>query len=1044
MFFIEGRIKKILEDLKHKRIEHSMSIHDIKWKECDYGELNLLNEDDTNWEEFSDKQVWGGRDKHGWFRIKVDIPQEFTGKSVILKINTGREGWDATNPQFTAWVDGKLQHGLDVNHTWLSLSEACEAGSHFCVDLYAYGGTEEGDARFRAEIFALNRQVEKLYYDIAVPLEAACLLPKEDKRRIDTLTILEKAINLLDLRDDDSVLFYRSVEETMQFLEKELYESEMVGSENITELCVGHTHIDVAWLWSLRQTREKAVRSFSTVISLMKEFPEYIFMSSQPQLYQFVKQDQPELYEEIKKMVAEGRWEPEGSMWVEADCNLISGESLVRQIIFGKKFFKDEFGVDNKILWLPDVFGYSATLPQIMKKSGIAYFMTTKISWNEYNKMPYDTFMWRGIDGTEVLTQFVTTQEYNEKNPINNTTYNGEINPSHVLGCWQRYQQKNISNEVLNCFGYGDGGGGPTREMLENARRMDKGLPGMPKVHIGKAIDFFEKLERNTMQNPKLPKWVGELYLEFHRGTYTSMARNKKYNRKAEFMSQDLEWLSVMAERLAGLEYPKEKIHDCWEVTLLNQFHDIIPGSSIKEVYETSKQQYEQLLQDETKMINRSLLSIAERVKISENSIVVFNQLGFIRDDIVTVDLPEGWDNAEVYDGEKALKAQITYDRKLIFYAKDLPAKGYKSFKSRKAPVQQNSSDLVFQNGGEVDNDFFELRINADGNITSLYDKCNKRQVMKSNSFGNLLQVFEDKPMDFDAWNLDIFYQEKSWEINDVTEIKLIENGPVRKAIQIKKKYCKSTIVQIIYLYSQINRIDFSTKIDWKEKQAFLKAAFPVEINSDKAVYDIQFGNVERPTHWNTSWDLAKFEVCAHKWADLSEGGYGIALLNDCKYGYDIKDSVMRISLIKSAIHPNPDADKEMHEFTYTLYPHAGNFKEAKVDQMAYRINCPVYSVLQKPHEGNLPEKISFLSIDQSNIFLDTIKKSEDGNEYIIRLYENHNQLTKVCCTSYQNITSIAECDLLENNISQVAMEGNKFEFLMKPFEIKTFKITFA
>ena len=436
------------------------------------------------------------------------------------------------------------------------------------------------------------------------------------------------------------------------------------------------------------------------------------------------------------------------------------------------------------------------------------------------------------------------------------------------------------------------------------------------------------------------------------------------------------------------------------------------------------------------------MLSIAESVKVSENSFIVFNQLGFIRDDIVTEELPKGWDNAEVYDGEKSLNTQISYDGKLIFYAKDLPAKGYKLFKTRKAPVLQNNSELVFHSGCDIENEFFELKINKDGNIISLYDKNNKRQVMKPNSYGNLLQVFEDKPMNFDAWNLDIYYQEKSWEINDVTEIKLIENGPVRTAIQIKKKYCNSTIVQIISMYSQIDRIDFNTKIDWKEKQAFLKAAFPVEINSDKAVYDIQFGNVERPTHWNTSWDLAKFEVCAHKWADLSEGGYGVALLNDCKYGYDIKDSVMRISLLKSAIYPNPDADKEMHEFTYSLYPHAGNFKEAKVDQMAYRINCPVYSVLQRPHDGNLPEEISFLSIDQSNIFLDTIKKSEDGNEYIIRLYENHNQHSQVCCTSYKNITSIAECDLLENNISEVDIIGNKFKFLMKPFEIKTFKIT--
>lgn len=1042
MFFTEGRIKKILEELKARTMEHTSSITEIKWKECEYGDYHLLQEKDTDWNDFSAKQVWGGREKHSWFRMQVTIPQELAGKSVLLRIITGREGWDATNPQFIAWIDGKLQHGLDVNHTWLMLSEASIAGASFCVDLYAYGGTEEGDSRLHAEIFALNHRVEKLYYDIAVPLESACLLPKEDKRRIDMLTLLEKAINLLDLREDDSASFYHSVEEAIAYLEKELYGSDLVGFGNITELCIGHTHIDVAWLWSLRQTREKTVRSFSTVLSLMKEYPEYIFMSSQPQLYQFIKQDQPELYEEIRRMVAQGRWEPEGAMWVEADCNLISGESMIRQILFGKRFFQEEFGVDNKILWLPDVFGYSAALPQIMNKSGIRYFMTTKISWNEYNKVPYDSFLWRGIDGTEILTHFITTQEFNDKNPRTNTTYNGIIDPSNVLGAWDRYQQKNINNEVLNCFGYGDGGGGPTREMLENARRLGKGLPGMPKVRIGKAIDFFERLEENTRDNPRLPHWVGELYLEFHRGTYTSMARNKRYNRKAEFMNQDLEWLSVMAEQLTGREYPATKLHDCWEVTLLNQFHDIIPGSSIKEVYDTSKLQYEQLLQEGGELLQEALLSIAERIETETTSFVVFNQLGFVRDDIVITELPKGLENAAVYDGDELLLSQRSYDGRLVFFVKNIPAKGYKKLTIKAAPVQPITSELLYHNGCKLENAFYELILNEVGEITSLYDKCNDRQVQKPNSRGNVLQVFEDKPMDFDAWNLDIFYQEKSWEIKDGTEIRLLEAGPVRTVVQIKKQYLSSTVVQRITLYSQIDRIDFDTKIDWKEKQAFVKAAFPVAINSDKATYDIQFGNVERPTHWNTSWDLAKFEVCAHKWADLSEGGYGVALLNDCKYGYDIKDSVMRLSLIKSAIHPNPEADKELHEFTYSLYPHAGDFKEAKVDQMAYRMNCPLYCVLQSPHEGNLPEELSLLSVDKNNIFVDTIKKSENGDEYIVRMYENHNRLTRVCCTFDRNIQTIAECDLLEKDIATVAHEGNQFEFVIKPFEIKTFKIS--
>ena len=594
---------------------------------------------------------------------------------------------------------------------------------------------------------------------------------------------------------------------------------------------------------------------------------------------------------------------------------------------------------------------------------------------------------------------------------------------------------------MLNCFGYGDGGGGPTREMLENARRLDKGLPGMPKVRIGKALDFFERLEENTQSNPKLPRWVGELYLEFHRGTYTSMARNKRYNRKAEFMNQDLEWLSVMAKQMIGREYPVSKLHDFWEVTLLNQFHDIIPGSSIKEVYDTSKLQYEQLLQEGGELLHRTLLSIADRIRTETTSYVVFNPLGFIRDDLVITELPEGIENASVYDGDELLLSQIAYDGRFVFFAKNIPAKGYKKFTIKVAQALPMTPEVLCHNGCKLENASYELIMNEVGEITSLYDKSNDRQVQKPNSRGNVLQVFEDKPMDFDAWNLDVFYQEKSWEIKDRTEIRLVEDGPVRTVVQIKKYYLSSTVTQLITLYSQIARIDFDTKIDWKEKQAFVKAAFPVAINSDKATYDIQFGNVERPTHWNTSWDLAKFEVCAHKWADLSEGGYGVALLNDCKYGYDIKDSVLRLSLIKSAIHPNPEADKELHEFTYSLYPHAGDFKEAKVDQMAYRLNCPLYCVLQKSHEGNLPEEISFIRVDKDNIFVDTVKKAEDTDEYIVRLYENHNRLTRVCCSSYDTICSVVECDLMENEMAALSSVGNQFEFVMKPFEIKTFKI---
>ena len=386
-----------------------------------------------------------------------------------------------------------------------------------------------GLVELKANIATLDREVENIYYNIKVPLEIAVLLDDNDKKRVDILNFLNEAVNILDLRKPFSVCFTNSVKDSNNFLQEKFY-NKYCGCDEVIATCVGHTHIDVAWLWTLSQTREKTARSFSTVLKLMEQYPEYIFMSSQPQLYKFVKEDYPEVYEKIKERIKEGRWEPEGAMWVEADCNLSSGESLVRQILFGTRFFEKEFGVKNKILWLPDVFGYSAALPQILKKSGIDYFMTTKISWNEYNKIPYDTFMWKGMDGTEILTHFITTSDY--QNPIKShfTTYNGDLKPIEVMGSWQRYQQKDINNDVLISFGHGDGGGGVTKEMLEKARRMEKGIPGCPKVKIGKSLDYFIDLENKVSNNKRLPKWTGEMYLEYHRGTYTSMARNKKYN----------------------------------------------------------------------------------------------------------------------------------------------------------------------------------------------------------------------------------------------------------------------------------------------------------------------------------------------------------------------------------------------------------------------------------------------------------------------------------------------------------------------------------
>jgi len=1060
MFFPIGRINKIAQELKSYIYQNKIRIENFMMKEGTFRNIKEVDESPVQWSEFRTGMRWGGYNYHAWFRTNVIIPKEMDGKTVALIVYTDQDGWDATNPQFIAFVNGVLRQGLDRNHQEVVLSHSAKAGDEYQIDLHAYSGmrnfSEMKDPKVDlfVEIASVDTKIRKLYYDIYVPLQVAEKLPEDDKKCLDILTVLTNTVNLLDLRKPLSPMFYESVKKAEEYIENEFYKK-ICGPQEAEATCVGHTHIDVAWLWPLDQTREKVTRSFSTVLRLMEEYPEYIFMSSQPQLYKFLKQDYPEVYEQVKERVKEGRWEAEGAMWLEADCNLISGESMVRQILFGTRFFEEEFGVKNRILWLPDVFGYSAALPQILKKSDIDYFMTTKISWNQFNKLPYDTFMWKGLDGTEILTHFITTRDY-ESVPTSrfNTTYNGNLNPSQVMGAWQRYQQKEINNDVLISYGYGDGGGGPTREMLENGRRMSRGIPGCPKVKMGTAAEYFRKLEQTVKDSKYLPKWVGELYLEYHRGTYTSIARNKRYNRKSELLYQDVEFLSSLA-MLFGKEYPQQTINQSWETILLNQFHDIIPGSSIREVYEDSKKQYEEILNIGIELADKATNEIGAQIDLKERSVVAYNTLAFERDDIVTFEVPDDVQYPCIVDDDgQILPCQVIEKegkKNAIFFARGLPSKGYKAFRLQdKAYDQAREANKCrnFNQDGEVsqdsevvcdasikvstdhlENKFFSIKIDEKGTFTSIFDKINKREVLQAGQRGNQIQAFEDKPMKYDNWDIDIYYQEKMWEVDEVEKIEVLESGPIRGGVRIQKKFMDSTIIQNIYIYKDIPRIDFDTYIDWKEDDILLKAAFPVDVHSYMATYEIQFGNVERPTHWNTSWDFARFEVCAHKWADLSEEGYGVSLLNDCKYGHDIKDGVMRLTLLKSGRYPNPTADREEHRFVYSLYPHGGDWRDSGTVKMGYQLNVPVYAKVEEPHKGTLPPALSMISVNCDNVIIDTVKKAEDSDDLVIRMYECYNKRTDVKVTFFKPLMKVVECNLLEKDIQPVEVQGNTFTF---------------
>ncbi len=1004
--FIEDRINVFLEEFEKLIIKENIPITDFLYKECDYKLDNTLPEIDESFTLFTPYiNRWGGKkDKHAWFYNEIEVPSHWNGEIQLAVASDARLGWCDINPQFITYVDGKLQQGIDKNHREVFLTK----GTHK-VYLYAYSGSIHDEyVDFVTNLQLIDAKTKQLYYDIKVPFEILAFEDENSRNYFEIKKHLNNALNLIDMRSPYSEEYYASVNKAIDYLKTEFY-GKYCKKGDVFAFCIGHTHIDVAWEWTLAQTREKILRSFSTVLALMKKYPEYKFMSSQPQLYKYLKMDAPELYEEVKEMVRLGRWEVEGGMWVEADCNLCSGESLVRQFIYGKRFMKDEFGVDSKILWLPDVFGYSAALPQILQKSGIDKFVTSKIGWNEMNKMPYDTFIWHGIDNTPVFTHFMTAQDkVRGVEPATNVTYNAKLNANQLRGAYDRYQQKDLYDNVLITFGFGDGGGGPYAKDLEYFDRLKHGIPGTSTPIMAYAGEFFDDIKSKTENNPKIPHWNGELYLEFHRGTYTSQAKNKRYNRKSEFMFQRAETLSLIDEHLNGYKYRKEDMMNAWETILLNQFHDIIPGSSIKEVYEVSHKQYEGIGAVGNEIISDTTTEIANNVE-AVDGYVVFNPHSFVNSGAVEID--GKW-----------------------YYAENIPAKGYKVIN----PTEEKSKIKVTETS--IENDFFRLTLDEKGTFTSIYDKRNNREVLKCGQRGNVFTAYEDYPREYDNWEMSSYYTEKHWEADQVEKVEILNEGE-RAGLKVTKKFKNSTIVQSIYLYNNIDKIDFETNIDWKESHLILKTAFPVDVNTNKATYDIQFGSVERPTHKNTSWDAARFEVCAHKYCDLSEYGYGVSLMNDCKYGHAIHDGVMSLTMLKCGTFPDPDADKCEHTFTYSLYPHAGDYREAGTIQKAYDLNIPMLCKKVGENKGALANEYSFFTVDQDNVIFETAKKAEKEDTIILRGCEYYNKRTTANVKFGFHIKKAYLCDMLENNIEELNVTDNTVTLDFKPFEINTIKV---
>ncbi|NUQ71813.1 MAG: alpha-mannosidase [Chthonomonadales bacterium] len=981
---------------------------------------------DEDWRPLDVGDIWARQGWTAFLRRTITIPEEWAGLKVGLELRTGGEG--------LLVVDGEPRHGIDDNRGYVRLAESAGGGEAFACEVemktggyleYVAGDVSRPYILSEARLVGVDRDLEAAHYDYLTAIESAAAV-EDPLVRDAILFAIRSALADVDFRDRTAAAFRDALLASRDRLRSEL-EAIDFGRKPGTIFFAGHSHIDVAWLWPLKETMRKVGRTYATVDALMEEFPDYHFVCSQVPLFLYLKEQFPSVYARVKERIAEGRFEPIGGTWVENDTNVVSGESMVRQCLYGKRFFREEFGVDVRVGWLPDVFGYAWSLPQIYRQAGLEYFMTSKVAWNETNRLPHNTFWWEGIDGTRILTHLV----HNLQN-----MYNAHVLPAEMLRQWADYADKLQSPEILCPFGYGDGGGGPTRRMLEYLPRL-AAMPGLPAARTGRVHDFFDRMAGDHDQ---LPVWNGEMYFERHRGTYTTHAANKRDNRRCELLYRDAEMFSVVAAIL-GRAYPFEELRARWQTILLNQFHDILPGSSIHQVYEDSAVDYAETIEAGLRLRDEAMEYVAGFINTDGDGtpVIVYNSLSWARDAIVEVELPASARRCTVWDPSGRAVPACIEGKTLLFLAERVPSCGYAVYRIVDE-ISEPVRERLHYADGRATSPFYEITFGDSGGITRLYDILCHREVMPEGALGNHLQVFEDKPVRDEAWDIDLSYQDRAWAFQSDGPPTVIEQNALRLILGQTLRYGSSVIEQRMILYAHDPRIDFVTRVDWQERKTMLKVAFPVAVRSSRATYEIPFGAIERPTHRNTSWDAARYEVSGHRWADLSEGDYGVALMNDSKYGWDIEGDRMRLTLLRSPESPDPEADRGVHEFTYALLPHRGDWRE-RVVNAAYELNAPLLARTVTPHAGRLPRVRSTISVDRPSVIVETVKMAEDGRGLIVRVYEARGCRGPVQLTFTRAVAEAEECNLLEEPIGPVDAAGFHIAFDILPWQIRTFRI---
>jgi alpha-mannosidase len=983
---------------------------------------------------------WGGKWEYGWFRTEFALPQAAEGKRIFLRPEVGGE--------MIIWVNGKIVGSRDLKHQGITLTRKGQAGDRYLIVTESYAGhgpqlehggpcppgripvpePPESQVCVSSSDYGIwNEDAYQLYLDAYTLDRLSKVLDPRSLRGMKVREALERFTEIVDfeLPAEESQATFSQAREVLRPLL-----ACTNGSTAPVFTIFGQSHLDLAWKWPWQETKRKCARTIASQLALTEEYENYRFLLCEPPIMENLKQNYPELYSRLKEKVKSGQLLPEGGVYVETDTNLPSGESLIRQCIFGKQWFKDELNYDTRMVWLPDCFGFSAQLPQIFKGCGMRYFATQKLSraLRGGDIFPYNIFMWEGIDGTRILTHFYKK---------NNARFDPE--QLQVRWCEDRVQQNRIDT-FLFPFGYGDGGGGPTREMVEIAERCHD-LEGVPRTKMESPIVFFERIEQAALP---YEVYVGELYLAWHRGAYTSQARTKRGNRKAEISLREAElwtglctWKTEQADRKQW----QQKLHLLWEKLLFNQFHDILPGTSITRVHEEAVQDFNTIVAEATKLRESCQKKLVPNNR--KETITIFNSLSWQRSDCIA--LPNGYVDALDQEG-KPMICQSVQDK--VFTWVTVPSCGYTSIQLQKTKLsgdegERKSAVVVYQVAKTVimENQYLKLAIEQNGKITSIFDQ--ESGIEFADGLGNEFRMYKDVNIDYDAWELSSFYQDLPVKLADAASIEIVADGPVLGVVRVQHMLHHSLMVQDIVMRRNSRRVDFRTSVDWRETHKLLKVVFPVQVYAAESIQEIQFGYVKRPTHHSRRYDADRYEVCNHQYSALTEPGRTFAVLNDCKYGVSTNKNQIELTLLKAPVIPDMYADKGKQEFTYSFYAIGTGFADSDLVREGYQLNVPLTVV-----DGGNGLK-SFISISASTIILETVKLAEDGSgDLILRLYEAIGSHTSCRIQMKLDIDQILETTMLEKMEDDVQVIGSekidgmtKANLTFRPFEIKTLRL---